>query len=110
MRETIFSNFLLRKRYILKIQLMFTLTNLWKKIKVIWYRNKNQSLILLLIILTFELLSLVTPIGGGYSTDLSGVRVICARRRDSLGGALEERSSQAEYGARQGVKEEVRSW
>ena len=78
--------------------------------KVIWYNNKNQSLILFLIILTIKLLSLVTPIGDGYSTDLSGVRVICARRRDSLGGALEERPSQVEYGARQGVKEEVRSW
>jgi len=52
----------------------------------------------------------VTSIGDGYSTDLSGVRVICARRRDSLGGALEERPPQVEYGARQSVTEEVRSW
>jgi hypothetical protein len=62
--------------------------------------KKNQSLILFLIILIIKLLSLVAPMGDEYSTDLSGVRVICARRWDNLRGALEERPSQAEYGAR----------
>ena len=73
-------------------------------------RNRHQSLILILIIITFKLLSPVTLIGDGYSTDLSGVKVSCARRQDSLRGVLEERPPQVEYSARQGVTEEVRSW
>jgi len=74
------------------------------------FKINNRSLISFSIILIFKVLSPVTPIGYGYLTDLFGVRVIYARRRDSLGGALEERPSQVEYGARQGVAEGVGSW
>jgi len=42
-------------------------------------RTKNRSLISFSIILIFKILSPVIPIGDGYLTDLSGVRVICAR-------------------------------
>ena len=46
--------------------------------------------------------------GDEYSTLLSGVKILYARRWDNLRGAMEEEPSQVEYGVRQGVIEEVR--
>ena len=106
MSKTFFSNFLpeiVISLYSTNIHAVYLVSRM--NVKGIRYRN--HSLISISIILSFKLLLVVTPIGDGCSTDLSGVRVICARRRDNLGGTLEERSSQVEYGAHHGMKEKV---
>ena len=74
------------------------------------FKINNRTLISFSIILNFNVLSPVTPIGDTYSTDISSVRVIYARAGGTVSVELWRKDPLKWNIAREGVTEEVRSW